>query len=311
MVGRAEDCGRRAAAALSLLAAALASLSVGAWSAQEPERLRPGIVGAVTEYAVRPGDTLASLGARYGVSVAAVAHDNELAADMKLVVGHVLRIDNRHIVPSTQDAGTILINVAQRMLFYTGGDDRVAGYPVAVGRSGWQTPTNEFVVVAKERHPIWDVPASILEESRKNGRSHPARVPPGPDNPLGAFWIGLSLPSIGIHGTNAPSSIFRAVTHGCIRMHPDHVAQLFGRVQVGARGRTIYEPVLMAAQDGAIYLEVHRDIYRRGSASARALAQVAGWSELIDWDVADAVVAAADGVAREVTHFSTSERPRR
>jgi len=157
----------------------------------------------------------------------------------------------------------------------------------------------------KESDPTWDVPASILEESVRNGRVQPARVPPGPGNPLGAFWIGLSLPGIGIHGTVAPSSIFGAATHGCIRMHHAALARLFASVHVGTHGRTIYEPVLMGTQDSDVYLEVHPDIYRSGAGAprdvARALAQAAGLSDRIDWRAADAVAEVRDGVAREIT----------
>jgi L,D-transpeptidase ErfK/SrfK len=115
----------------------------------------------------------------------------------------------------------------------------------------------------------------------------------------------LSIPGIGIHATNAPASIFRAVSHGCIRVHPDDIAQLFGRVQVGASGQIIYEPVLLADVNGNVYLEVHRDVYRRsvGTAgeSARILAASAGVSQRIEWAAADLVAAAADGIARNVT----------
>lgn len=308
MEGVADRC-RRAAGILSLIVVVLASLLVhGAEPAQEPERRRPVLVGAVTVYAVRPGDTLSRVGAVHGASVAALAEANGLTPDTNLVVGQLLRIDNRHIVPASLDAGTLIINVPQRMLFYGADDDGLEGYPVAVGRSGWRTPTSEFVVVMKEREPTWDVPASILEESRRQGRVQPARVPPGPNNPLGAFWIGLSLPGIGIHGTNAPSSIFRAATHGCIRMTPEDIARLFPRISIGTRGRIIYEPVLVALQDGAVYLEVHPDIYRRGAGAARdvarALAEAAGLSEWIDWSEANVVAAARDGIARDVTRAS-------
>ena len=305
---RVADCGRRAAWLLSLLVVALALLVPVAEPAQEPERRRPVLVGAVTVYAVRPGDTVSRVGAIHGAGVSALARDNGLATDAKLAVGQLLRVDNRHIAPASLDGGTLIINVPQRMLFYDADDDGLVGYPVAVGRSGWQTPTREFVVVMKEREPTWDVPASILEESRRQGRVQPARVPPGPNNPLGAFWIGLSLPGIGIHGTNAPSSIFRAATHGCIRMTPEDIARLFPRISIGTPGRTIYEPVLVAVQDGAVYLEVHPDIYRRDARPARdvarALAKTAGLSDWIDWSAADVVAAAREGIARDVTRAS-------
>jgi L,D-transpeptidase ErfK/SrfK len=132
----------------------------------------------------------------------------------------------------------------------------------------------------------------------------PAAIPPGPNNPLGEFWIGLSRSGIGIHGTNAPSTIFGAVSHGCIRVHPDDIARLVGRIRVGTLGRIIYEPVLLSVQNDAVYLEAHRDVYGRGGASARELATAAGVLERIDWTAADTVIALRDGIARDVTRVS-------
>lgn len=83
---------------------------------------------------------------------------------------------------------------------------------------------------------------------------------------MGGYWIGLSFPSYGIHGTNAPLSIYDFQSRGCIRMHPDDAGALFRQVKVGQRGEIIYEPVLLAQlQDGEILLEAHRDPYRKKS----------------------------------------------
>ena len=264
-----------------------------------------GLVGAITDHVVKNGDTLRSIAARFGIEVATLARENGLRADARLASGQAMRIDNRHIVPAALDSVELVINIPQRMLFYRGGDGAMVGYPVAVGRPDWPTPSGTFVVAVLERHPTWDVPPSILEESRRKGRIQSPVVPPGPDNPLGDFWIGLSLAGIGIHATNVPSSIFGTVSHGCIRVHPDDIAQLFERVQVGAAGRIIYEPTLLTVHDDTVYLEVHRDVYRRVAAepraSARTLASAAGVSERIDWTIADTVASRREGIARDVT----------
>jgi L,D-transpeptidase ErfK/SrfK len=268
---------------------------------REPDRL----AGGVTDLVVGPRDTLRTISARFGLDVATLARENGMRLDGRLATGQVLRIDNRHIVPAAIDSAELVVNIPQRMLYHRGGDNSMVGFPIAVGRPSWPTPTGAFTVTVLERHPTWEVPRSILEESRRAGRIQAPVVPPGPNNPLGDFWIGLSLAGIGIHATNAPASIFRTASHGCIRVHPDDIAQLFNRVQVGTSGRIIYDPVLVAVVDGDVYLEVHRDVYRRNVAKpqnvARTLAAAAGLSELIDWAAADAVAAAADGVARSVT----------
>ena len=58
-------------------------------------------------------------------------------------------------------------------------------------------------------------------------------MPPGPDNPLGTRWMGLTAPGVGIHGTDAPASIGYSVSHGCIRMQIPEAEWLFERVQIG------------------------------------------------------------------------------
>jgi L,D-transpeptidase ErfK/SrfK len=265
----------------------------------------------VFQVLVQDQRSLRSVSSRFGVDAATLALDNDLQIDVRLKTGQVLRIDNRHIVPAALHSVELVVNVPQRMLFYRGVNGSTVGYPVAVGRPGWPTPSGTFAVTVLERHPTWEVPPSILEESRRRGRSQAPIVPPGPNNPLGDFWIGLSLAGIGIHATNAPSSIFRTVSHGCIRVHPDDIAQLFSKVRPGSPGRIIYEPVLLTVQNGAIYLEAHRDVYGRGRPDSgplvRALAAAAGVSDRVDWSVADAVTAARSGVARDVTRHPPAQ----
>jgi L,D-transpeptidase ErfK/SrfK len=271
--------------------------------------LAHGLTGGVTAYTTVAGDTLQGIGARFGIDVATLAGDNQLDLRAALPVGVTLRADNRHLVPAAAVPGTITINLPQRMLFYEA-EGVARGLPVAVGRPDWKTPARPFVVLTKEANPAWDVPASIREEARRAGRHLPAVVPPGPNNPLGAFWIGLSLPSVGIHGTNAPASIYRAATHGCIRVGPDDIAWLFPRVAVGTPGQVIYEPILLAVVDGEILLEVHGDVYRRLRGDpddlVEALAEAAGLAPDIDWDRVAVVIEARRGVATRVGTRSTS-----
>ncbi len=263
------------------------------------------LVGGVHVVTVSRGDTLARLGSRYGVDPRTIADDNGIPVDQPLAVGTSLTIDNRHIVPPSRAGLALGVNVPQRMVFVFSGAGAV-GYPVAVGRSGWQTPLGDFSIVSKETNPTWDVPESIRAEARRAGRSLPLKVPPGPNNPLGAYWLGLSLGSVGIHGTNAPSSVYHAITHGCIRMHADDIAALFGQVTVGSTGEVRYQPVLLAVVDGGdVFLEVHRDVYGRGPRDAtefvQGLARALGVFDRIDWTAAADVLRRRDGVARSVT----------
>jgi L,D-transpeptidase ErfK/SrfK len=291
---------------LNVVAVAVAAVAVvHAQTSLSQLRLATTVVGQSFVYEARAGDNPVSLGARYGVDAVLLAGQNAVPRDARLQAGQPIAIDNRHIVPVALDPDSVVVNIPQRMLFFRSGTGDVEGYPVAVGRRSWQTPLGEFAVQTKERNPTWDVPPSILEESRRNGRVLLEHVPPGPTNPLGAFWLGLSLSSIGIHSTNAPSSIFRAATHGCIRVAPDDMVAIFERIPVGARGRVVYEPVLLAETGGRVFLEAQNDVYRRAPGNAadavHALAETVGLTDRIDWALADAVVAAREGIARDVT----------
>src|SRR5687767_8524513 len=95
--------------------------------------------GGPFQHDVAQGDSLVSLGARYGIDWREIAPANGLKPDVVLAPGSTLRLDNRHIVPMVEDEIMLVINVPQRMLFLAIGDS-VGGFPVALGRRDWQTP---------------------------------------------------------------------------------------------------------------------------------------------------------------------------
>ena len=285
-----------------ILASALVSLVGGLIATEPPIPASHQIVGKVMEYTVAPGETLGSIGARQGIDVATIASMNGLRGT-KLTAGQVITLDNRHIVPTVPGA-SIVINVPQRMLFLIDDSTPVQGFPVALGGRTWPTPLGPFSILSKEVDPTWDVPVSIQREMQREGKEPLIKVAPGPDNPLGDRWFGLTLPGLGIHGTNAPGSIYHHQTHGCVRLHPDDVRALFDLLQVGATGQIIYQPVLLAVIDGRVYLESHRDVYRQLSTSVDSLRASADFSHLtdtIDWTLATRVLREQAGIARDVT----------
>ena len=261
------------------------------------------VVGGDSLYVVRAGDSLTLVGARFGVDSRRLAQDNGLVPTARLSVGQSLRVENRHVVPPAVREG-VVINVPQRLLFFFREGSLEAWYPVALGRPDWKTPAGLFEVASKRRHPTWRVPASIQAEMRREGKPVRTTVPPGPANPLGDYWIGLSGSLCGIHGTNAPSSIYGFRTHGCIRLRPEDIADLFSRVSIGTTVEIVYEPVLLARQpDGSVFLEVDADVYRRVGdldAEVKALAARDGLIAVLDPARVAAVLALRDGVAARV-----------
>lgn len=133
----------------------------------------------------------------------------------------------------------------------------VATHPVGIGREGWATPTGQAKVTSKASDPTWYPPASVRTEHAELGDPLPAIVPPGPDNPLGAYALGLSLPGYLIHGTNKPPGVGMRVSHGCIRLFPEDIEALYEHVAVGTPVHIVDQPVLAGWRDGQLYLEVH------------------------------------------------------
>jgi L,D-transpeptidase-like protein/putative peptidoglycan binding protein len=100
-------------------------------------------------------------------------------------------------------------------------------YPIAVGMQGLQTPAGTYTIDDKQVNPSWHVPNDAWAGSLAG-----QTIPPGPSDPLVARWLGF-YNGAGIHGTNEPSSIGSAASHGCIRMLVPDVIDLYPRVPLG------------------------------------------------------------------------------
>jgi L,D-transpeptidase ErfK/SrfK len=288
-----------------LLMACVLTLTMSA--AASGQDLQVAMIGETSTYVVKSGDTVAAIAARFGVSTTTLTELNQLARPARIAPGQLIAIYNPHL--SVVDPSVaITINVAQRMLFVVE-DGRVSGFPITVGRPDWPTPIGSFTITEKTRDPVWHVPVSIQEEMRAQGKPVITRMNPSPDNPLGAHWLRLSISGLGIHGTNAPASIYRYGSHGCIRMHPDDIAWLFDRVSVATTGRLIYQPILLAAIDDRIWIEAHPDAYRRAPNALAYLKRLADRDSIgqrIDWLKVATVLRARAGRAEDVTRVNTT-----
>jgi len=121
----------------------------------------------------------------------------------------------------------IVIHRGSNRLYLYNGVRLVRTFPVATGQAIYPTPLGHFQIVVKQLNPWWYPPT---QDAWARGLKP---VPPGPGNPLGTRWMGLSAPGVGIHGTSEPWSIGHSESHGCIRMQVPSAEWLFTRVQVG------------------------------------------------------------------------------
>jgi hypothetical protein len=120
-------------------------------------------------------------------------------------------------VPATKR--TIVVSLEDRKLALVEDGQVKKVYTVAVGKPSTPSPTGTFVIERRVMNPTYS----------HNGKV----VPPGPGNPVGTRWMGLSLHGYGIHGTNAPRSIGKPLSHGCIRLAKPDLEELYAQVAVG------------------------------------------------------------------------------
>ncbi|MBE3590021.1 MAG: L,D-transpeptidase [Firmicutes bacterium] len=195
-------------------------------------------------------------------------------------------------VQAAPAAARIEINLSAYRLTLYQGDAAVASYRVAIGapnrRAGGAlrvtaTPTGRFWIGKKTKNPSWIPPSWWI---REEGWSETFFVPPGPANPLGLRWLGLSRPGYsgyGIHGTADEASIGRAVSLGCVRMRNADVVDLFDRVAVGTPVDIVDRTVeVVRGPDGGALLALYPSVYGRGRAAVadvRAALRSAGLPE--------------------------------
>jgi lipoprotein-anchoring transpeptidase ErfK/SrfK len=150
-----------------------------------------------------------------------VAVANMTRGELRLAVKAVKpKVTRRNFGP------VIVIRRSSNRLFLYDGMKYRRLFVVATGQSQYPTPLGRFTIIVKWRNPWWYPPNSPWAQGQKP-------IPPGPNNPLGTRWMGLSAPGVGIHGTPSDTSIGYSVSHGCIRMHIPEAEWLFNHVEIG------------------------------------------------------------------------------
>ncbi|UQZ48880.1 L,D-transpeptidase family protein [Bacillus sp. PK3-037] len=156
-------------------------------------------------YQIKQGDTHTSIAADFRTSTAALIQANP-SLQSGVIAGQ------RIVIPGLPDPNTIpyhiAVSIGAKTLTLYQNQQVIKTYPIAVGKILTQTPTGEFYIINRQRNP---------------------------GGPFGAYWLSLSRQHYGIHGTNNPASIGKAVSKGCIRMHNKDVLELASIVPNGTR----------------------------------------------------------------------------
>lgn len=242
------------------------------------QNINTEVIGDVKVVYSRKEDTLIDIARRYGLGYDEIVHANPGIDRWSPGGGTPIVLPLQHILPDTPREG-IVLNVPEMRLYYypvseLGTAKLVYTYPVSIGRIHWQTPLGITKIISKEIDPPWKPPASIRAEHANNGDYLPEIVPGGPTNPLGRFAMRLGVAGYLIHGTDKPYGIGMQVTHGCIRMYPEDIEQLFNIVPIGTPVRLIDQPVKVGWLNGELLLEAHQALEEDESPIKLTLAQI-------------------------------------
>ncbi|MCS4502762.1 hypothetical protein KBTX_00055 [wastewater metagenome] len=219
------------------------------------------LVGRAHVTQVRDGETLHDVARRFDVGYWDIILANPDVDFWLPGTGQPVIIPRRFILPDTPREGIVINAPELRLYFYPPvGDDsrqRVITHPIGIGRQDWSTPLGSTSVSGKIDGPAWYPPASIRAEARAKGESLPRRVPPGPDNPLGAYALRLAMPGYLIHGTNRPAGVGMRVSHGCVRLYPEDIASMFPQVPRDTPVRIVHQPLKHTWARGRLWVEAH------------------------------------------------------
>jgi L,D-transpeptidase ErfK/SrfK len=220
------------------------------------------LVGELRYTEARYEDTLSDIARRYGLGRDEIINANPGVDPWLPGEGTSVLLPTRYVLPNAPREGLVLNLPEMRLYYYPtpgrGAPRRLVTHPVSIGKMDWKTPLGATFVASKERNPAWRPPASVREEHARDGRPPlPDVVPPGPDNPLGDYAMRLGRPGYLIHGTNKPYGLGMRVTHGCIRLYPEDIEQLFTQVPVKTPVQILDQPVKLGWLADTLFVEVH------------------------------------------------------
>ena len=220
---------------------------------------RDDVVGEVQVTRAAEEDTLSDIARRFNIGYEEIVRANPGVDPWLPHGGTRIVLPTRFVLPAAPRKG-VVINLAALRLYYfpprkEGEPQTVVTHPIGVGMVGWSTPEGSTKVIGKTVNPVWYPPASVRKEHREDGDPLPAKVAPGPDNPLGKYAMKLGWKSYFIHGTNQPYGVGMRASHGCIRMYPEDIALLFDDIPVGTPVTVVNQPLVYGWRGDELFLQ--------------------------------------------------------
>lgn len=279
------------------------------------------VVGVVQIVRTSKDDTLSDIARRFNVGYEEILRANPKVDPWLPGADRPIVVPTQFVLPNAPRTG-VVINIAAMRLFYypphkSGEPQVVITHPIGIGKMGWATPEGVTKIVRRQADPTWRVPASVIKEHREErGEELDKVIGPGPDNPLGKFAFYLQWPSYLIHGTNKPAGVGLRSSHGCIRLYPEDIAQLYDTVPVGTQVRVVNQPFEFGWHEGQLYVQPY-DVLEDDTRSwkkarlTKAISpsqqkQLKSHDERVNWDLVDALSHEPRGVPVPVSQEGAS-----
>jgi L,D-transpeptidase ErfK/SrfK len=218
------------------------------------------IVGVVQKTRATKEDTLTDIARRFNVGYEEIVRANPGVDPWLPGENREIIIPSQFILPNAPREGIVINAAAMRLFYYPkvkkGEQQVVHTYPIGIGKVGWKTPEGSTTVVRRTKDPVWRPTAAIIKEHREErGEELERVVKAGPDNPLGRFAFYLGWPTYMIHGTNKPAGVGLRSSHGCVRLYPEDIAQLFEMAPIGTKVRVVNQPFVFGWHEGALHIQ--------------------------------------------------------
>ena len=217
------------------------------------------VVGHLQVTRAHAEDTLSDIARRFNVGYEEVVRANPKVDPWLPREGTPVVLPTQFVLPDAPHSGVVINLAALRLYYYPpakkGEPQTVITHPIGIGQVGWSTPAGNTKIIRKRADPVWYPPASVRKEHAEDGETLPAKIGPGPDNPLGRYAFTLDWPSYLIHGTNQPYGVGLRASHGCIRLYPEDIAQLYDLIPVGTKVTVVNQPQVYGYRGDTLYLQ--------------------------------------------------------
>ena len=279
------------------------------------------VVGRVQVTVARHEDTLPDIARRFNIGYEEILRANPGVDPWLPGDGTRITLPTRFVLPDAPREGIVINLASMRLFYYPPRKDKqapveVVTHPIGIGKVGWQTPEGRTKIVSRVKDPSWTPPLSVRQEHAKDGDPLPARVPAGPDNPLGRHMMRLGWPSYLVHGTNKPYGVGMRASHGCIRLYPEDIALLFEAVPLNTPVTVVNQPYLLGWDGAVLYVQAYGPLeddernWEHGPVALRKKGERSRsplWKRIVaedasvNWERAREVARKPDGVPMPVT----------